>query len=133
MRNIPVIVEKASDGYFWCRTDKEINGSIMLSGCGKNVAEAKKDLLNCYHEAMADAKSNNEKLENVEFKYIYDLVSFFNYFSFLNVSEVAKRAGINPSLMRQYTSGVKRAGEKTYMRLAECVGKITKDLTAASF
>ena len=105
----------------------------MLSGCGETVAAAKKDLLDCYNEAKADAKENGESFEDVEFTYSFDLVSFFNYFSFLNVSDIAKRAGINPSLMRQYTSGVKNAGEKTYSRLAECINNITKELTAASF
>lgn len=70
---------------------------------------------------------------SVEFHYQYDLQSFFEYFSFLNVSEIAKRAGINPSLMRQYTSGVKAAGEKTYARLSDCIDRITKDLQVASF
>jgi len=49
------------------------------------------------------------------------------------VSDIAKRAGINPSLMRQYTSGVKTAGEKTYERLSSCIEQIKKDLNAASF
>lgn len=133
MRQIPIIVEKASDGYFWCRTAEEINGNTMLSGCGATVADAKKDLLDCYNEAKADAKESGESFEDVEFTYSFDLVSFFNYFSFLNVTDIAKRAGINPSLMRQYTSGLKNAGEKTYNRLAECIGNITKELTAASF
>lgn len=133
MKKIPVVVEKASDGFFWCRTAEEINGTTMLSGCGETVAAAKKDLLDCYNEAKADAKENGENFEDIEFTYSFDLISFFNYFSFLNVSDIAKRAGINPSLMRQYTSGVKNAGEKTYSRLAECIKDITKELTAASF
>jgi hypothetical protein len=70
---------------------------------------------------------------DVEFHYQYDLQSFFEYFSFLNVTEIAKRAGINPSLMRQYTRGIKNAGEKTYTRLTECMSNITKELCAASF
>ena len=133
MRQISVIVEKANDGCFWCRTAEEINGNTMLSGCGETVADAKNDLLDCYKEAKADAEENGETFEEVEFIYTFDLVSFFNYFSFLNVTEIAKRAGINPSLMRQYTSGLKNAGEKTYNRLAECISNISKDLTAASF
>lgn len=77
-------------------------------------------------------ESGNKPYE-VEFCYQYDLQSFFDYFSFLNVSEIAKRAGINPSLMRQYTCGIKNAGEKTYERLAGCIANITKDLQVASF
>jgi hypothetical protein len=67
------------------------------------------------------------------FEYKYDLRSFFNYFSFLNISEVAKRAGINTSLMHQYTSGVKNAGEKTYERLSLCMEDIKKELQVARF
>lgn len=133
MRVITIVVEKANDGYFWCRTAEEINGNTMLSGCGKTVADAKRDLLECYKEAKADAEESGEVFEDVEFTYTFDLVSFFNYFSFLNVTDIAKRAGINPSLMRQYASGLKNAGEKTYNRLAECISNITKELTAASF
>lgn len=133
MRKIIVTVKKASDGYYWCRTAEEINGNTMLAGCGKTVAETKADLLDCYGEAKADAAENGEEFETVEFTYTFDLASFFNYFSFLNVTDVARRAGINPSLMRQYTSGLKNAGEKTYNRLAVCINDITKELTAANF
>ena len=133
MRVITSVVEKASDGYFWCRTAEEINGNTMLSGCGKTVADAKRDLLECYKEAKADAEESGEVFEDVEFTYTFDLVSFFNSLSFLNVTDGAKRAGINPSRRRQYASGLKDAGEKTYNRLAECIGNITKELTAASF
>ena len=69
----------------------------------------------------------------VDFEYIYDLQSFFEFFSVFNVTEVARRAGINPTLMRQYTSGVKKAGEKTYAKLSSCINDIRKDIIAASF
>ena len=42
-------------------------------------------------------------------------------------------AAVNPSLMRQYTSGVKTAGEKTYERLSSCIEQIKSELQAASF
>ncbi len=87
------------------------------------------DLLDCY----AEAKEFEKDLPDVEFIYKYDIQSFFNYFSYLNVTDIARRAGINPSLMRQYTSGVKKAGEKTYKRLSVCVNKIEEDLKAVSF
>ena len=78
-------------------------------------------------------KENPTKIELFDFIYKYDIQSFFNYFSYLNASDIARRAGINPSLMRQYISGVKKAGEKNYQRLSACVGKIKEDLRAISF
>ena len=51
----------------------------------------------------------------------------------LNATDIARRAGINPSLMRQYTSGVKTAGETTFGKLNACLNKIKSNLQAAVF
>lgn len=121
-----VTVEKGSDGYFWCHTEIDKGG---YTGCGETVAASKNDLALC----MEEAKEAGDLQEDVELEYKYDLQSFFNYFNYFNMNEVARRAGINPSLLRQYTSGCKKAGEKTYLRLSECFHSIKKDLQAASF
>ena len=91
--------------------------------------EAKKDLAACLDEA----REAGDMKGDLTLEYKYDLQSFFNYFAYFNVNEVARRAGINPSLLRQYSSGCKKAGEKTYERLSECFSNIKKDLQAASF
>ncbi len=129
---VTVTVEQAKDGSFWCYTNDNI-GKVGLNSCGESVAAAKQDLMNCLALAKEDAEENGGKFPDVEFEYKYDLQSFFNYFSFLNVSEIAKRAGVNPSLMRQYSKGIKHAGEKTYERLANCMNDIKRDLAAATF
>ena len=84
-------------------------------------------------EAKDSLEAEGKVFPEVEFTYKYDLQSFFNYFSFLNVSDIAKRSGVNPSLMRQYASGIKNAGEKTYIRLASCIQNIGRELETASF
>ena len=132
MRKVLVTVSQASDGTFWCHTEKDVYGT-GLNAVGQTVKEAKDDLLACLEEAKADYEESGKTAEQIEFRYQYDLQSFFDYFSFLNVTEVAKRAGVNPSLMRQYTRGIKTAGEKTYERLTACMASITKELQAASF
>ncbi|MCH4182053.1 MAG: pilus assembly protein HicB [Prevotella sp.] len=132
MKKVRVTVEKASDGNFWCRTEEEINDTFLTSE-GATVEEAKKDLLDCYEEARLDAEEEGKEFKKVEFEYKYDLQSFFNYFSFLNINEIARRAGVNPSLMRQYKGGFKNAGEKTYERLSKCINDIKRELQAAYF
>lgn len=132
MVKVTVVVEQACDGTYWCHTDENI-GKVGLNACGNSVVEAKKDLMECLAFAKEDAKENGEDFPEVEFEYKYDLQSFFNYFSFLNVTEIAKRAGVNPSLMRQYSRGIKKAGEKTYERLSLCMSDIAKDLSVATF
>lgn len=132
MQKVTIIVEQASDGNYWCRTVEDVGG-VGLNSCGATVEQAKQDLMDCYHEVKEDLEEQGKSIPTVEFVYKYDLQSFFNYFSFLNVSEIAKRAGINPSLMRQYNRGIKNAGEKTYERLAACMDSIKVELQAASF
>ena len=121
-----VTVEKSSDGNFWCRTEI---GNGGYNGCGATVEEAKADLLDCLEEA----REAGDVSDGITLEYKYDLQSFFNYFNYFNMNEVARRAGINPSLLRQYSSGCKKAGEKTYERLSACFNSIKKDLQAASF
>lgn len=132
VKKILVIVEKSADGYFWCYTEQPVGG-VGLNACGATVEEAKADLLECYDEVKEDNKENGIDTPDVEFEYKYDVQSFFNYFSFLNVNEIARRSGINESLLRQYVSGKKKAGEKTYKRLADCIRSITLEMQAATF
>lgn len=127
-----VTIERAKDGSYWCRTESPIVGGYLTS-TGSTVQEAKEDLAECMAEAKEDLEAEGKTFPEVEFTYKYDLQSFFNYFSFLNVSDIAKRSGVNPSLMRQYASGVKNAGEKTYQRLAACVQNVGRELQAATF
>ena len=127
-----VTIERAKDGSFWCQTENAIFGGY-LTATGSTVLKAKEDLVECLEDAREDLKAKGKTFPEVEFTYKYDLQSFFNYFSFLNVSDIAKRAGVNPSLMRQYTSGVKNAGERTYQRLSACVQSIARELETATF
>lgn len=132
MEKVLVTISQASDGSFWCHTETDVYGG-GLNAVGASVKEAKADLMSCLEDAKADYEECGNTPYGVEFYYQYDLQSFFDYFSFLNVTEIAKRAGINPSLMRQYTRGIKNAGEKTYERLSKCMGSIIKELQVASF
>ena len=129
---VKVSVYKSDDGTYWCHTEKEVYGT-GLNGSGNTVSEAKLDLFSCLESAKEDYISQGKDPNPVEFEYVYDLQSFFEYFSVFNVTEVARRAGINPTLMRQYTSGVKKAGEKTYAKLSACISDIKKDMMTASF
>ena len=124
-----VTVEKGADGNYWCSTEIGDGG---FNGCGATVEEAKKDLEACLEEAREAGDIKGE----LTLEYKYDLQSFFNYFDYFNVNEVISCImlnWINPSLLRQYSSGCKKAGEKTYERLSECFGTIKRDLLAASF
>jgi len=129
---VKVIVEQAADGGFWCYTEDSVNG-VGINATGATVEEAKRDFMDCVEEAKADCLEEGREWRDAVFEYKYDLQSFFNYFTFLNVSDIAARSGVNPSLMRQYSRGIKKAGEKTYKRMSACLNDITRELQAASF
>ena len=131
-KKILVTVEYGLDKTYSCYSETPIGDYALVDGDGETVAEAKADFLKAVEECR-EANPDDKRYTGLSFEYKYDLRSFFNYFNFLNVTEIAKRAGINPSLMRQYTTGAKTAGEKTYNRLAPCIDQIKAELQAASF
>lgn len=129
---VTVIIEKAKDGYYSCYAEDDLPG-FGLSGFGESAEAAKEDMLKSYQEMKEIQAEEGKEVPELEFTYKYDMQSFFDYFSFLNVTKVAELAGINPSLMRQYTSGVANAGQKQYDKIRVAIGKISKELSAATF
>ena len=127
-----VVVEKASDGGFACYTD-EIFDNFMLAGYGDTSEEAIKDMLASYEETKEYNAERGVETPKLKFEYRYDMQSFFNYFSFLNVTKVAEKAKMNPSLLRQYASGKTKASAKQYSRVKTVVNKMAEEILAAQF
>lgn len=127
-----IVFEMAKDGGCSCYMEESVPDFGLL-GYGETPQEAKDDMLKAYQEIKEILKEEGKTPVELEFVYHYDMKSFFEYFDFLNVSKVAERAGINPSLMRKYTSGVANAGEGQYLKLQKAVHSIAKELAAANF
>lgn len=127
-----LIVEKAADGGFWCYPDADFEG-WGFSGFGETAKEAISDARLGYEEERKARAADGLDTPDLEFTFRYDLQSFFNYFSYLNISKVGEIAGINPSLMRQYVSGAAKAGQKQYDKISKAVAHISKELAVAHF
>ena len=127
-----IVFEMARDGGCSCYMLEDVP-DFGLCGFGNSPREAKADMLKAYEEIQEILVAEGKKPTELEFVYHYDMKSFFEYFDFLNVSKVAERAGINPSLMRKYTSGVANAGEGQYLKLQRAVHSIATELAAANF
>lgn len=104
-----------------------------LLGFGDTPQEAKADMLQAYEEIKEMLKEEGKPVADLDFVYHYDMKSFFEYFDFLNISKLAERAGINPSLMRKYVSGIVNAGEGQYIKLQNAVHSIANELANAHF
>ncbi len=124
------LIEKGKDGTFGIFTP-HIESTII--GEGKTVAEAKADFENSVREIIAAYTENGEQLpedlNNIDFVYKYDLASFFDYYSFINVSQFAKWAGINASLMRQYKAG-QYISEKQMSKIETTLHRVGQELSA---
>lgn len=129
---VTVIMEKATDGYYSCYVEDELEG-FGLMGHGATAEEAKNDMLTAYEEIKEIFQEEGKNIPDLEFIYKYDMQSFFDYFSFLNITKIGEMAGINSSLLRQYASGAAMAGQKQYDKIKECISKISKELSMATF
>jgi hypothetical protein len=61
----------------------------------------------------------------------FDLTTFFEQHSYLNISTVATRAGISPILMRQYASGNKFPSVERVKTIETAIREIGKELGKA--
>lgn len=101
-----VAIEKQNDGtYIAYNMDSD---KFTAIGSGATITEAKEDFFNSIEELKETYQENGdvipaELLEVPQFK--FDLASFFEFYSFINVTAFAKMIGINSSLMRQYKKG----------------------------
>lgn len=101
-----VTIEKQSDGTYIAYNTEENESSLI--GTGTTVSEAKDDFFNSIQEVIETLEAMGEQVPDYllgepEFK--FDLASFFEYYSILNVSAFARFVGINDALMRQYKKG----------------------------
>jgi len=125
------LIEKGKDGTYGIYTP-DINSTII--GDGNTVAEAKADFENSVQEVLAAYREHGDKLpeelKSIEFEYKYDLASLFNYYSWINVTQFAKIAGINAGLMRQYKAGITYISEAQTRKIETALHKLGEELTA---
>ena len=105
-----------------------------ISAQGNSVDEAKSNLLEAINEYIAMYKQIDKpvpkEIVNPEFEYKYDLASFFNYFNWINVSNLAKKTGINASLLRQYKNKITFASENQTKKIQHSINLLGNELAA---
>lgn len=102
-------------------------GKYGLAGYGATVDAAVADLLLARKEYI----ENGIDYPELDMSFKYDLWAFFDKYP-LNATLLAHQIGINPSLMRQYISGVKKPSQKRVEQIEDGIRQIGKELTAIS-
>jgi hypothetical protein len=95
---------------------------------GENLVLDSATTLQALEKKIRKALQDFENLSEVEFEYAYDLTIFFEKFNFLNQSKIAELAGINPSLIRQYSSGNKQPSKEQVLKIEKAIREIVGTL-----
>ncbi|MBX3240841.1 MAG: hypothetical protein KIT80_15155 [Chitinophagaceae bacterium] len=132
MKKLQLILEKG-DGELWGRIEGK--GDFMPVTVGKNAKEVIKNitgLISDYlkHEGKEDKAWKNIDVSGLTFDLVYDIQAFFTEHDYLTASLIAKRAGINPGLMRQYSSGVKYPSAVQAQKIEQAIKEVGKELSS---
>lgn len=127
-KKLTVIVEASSTGFGTFSDDL-----AGITGYGKTIPEAKKDFIDALQAVLdlnAEEGTPDPDLNdgNFEYTYKYDLPSIFAHFGMLDVTNFAKRIGLNASLLRQYKAGLAMASERQKKRIEKGLHDLGREL-----
>lgn len=128
---VTIQVEKGKqEKNFSCFMVEELP-DFALAGYGNTAKQAIEDMYVAQKEIKELLEEEGKLMPELEFVFQFDIGSFFDYYSYLNMSGVAKKAGINASLMRQYSMGIHEPSKKRKQQILECLHQIAKELQTA--
>lgn len=127
---LEVIIEK-NEGVLWGRVEDK--GKFLPTPYGETInslSQNLKELITEYvaNEGKDDTFWNKVDANNLELDLKYDLQAFFHQHEYLNASAIAKIAGLNPGLVRQYSSGVKNPSAEQAKKIEDAIHKIANKL-----
>jgi len=118
---ITMVVEKTNTGY----------SAYAKEAAVFTVASDLNELYENTEEALSLAFDREVRRD--EFQLHIDLPQFFKYYRVLNAKFLAKRIGMNPTLLSQYVSGTKSPGPKQVHRILTGIHEIGKELSDLKF
>lgn len=123
---VKAIIETGKNLNFDIYTDDDSLG-FMLLGQGKSIEEAKMDLENSKEEmkAVYDVEGENFDFDNLEFEYVFDIVSFLKYSPF-TLTGLSKATGINSKQLSHYVTGYRKPSQKTIKRIQSGVSNFAE-------
>jgi len=122
MKTYKLIIEKGEDG-FWGRIE---TNEDLITSFGKSINHLKSSMM----EALELYFEEFEKpMPKIEFELVMDIQEFFVINDYINISTLAKRIGMNSSLLRQYSKGIKFPSLKQVNKIESAIRKIGKELS----
>jgi len=122
MKTFKLIVEKGEDG-FWGRIEDKEN---LITSFGETIDHLRttmEEAIELYYDELA------EPMPKFEFELVMDIQEFFLINDFINISTLAKRIGMNSSLLRQYANGIKFPSLKQVNRIEIAIRNLGNQLS----
>ena len=128
---LQLLIEKAAGKDVSGRIENK--GNFMpntIAGSVKKVIDNIKELIIDYqeHGGNKDPFWKKVEVDDLDFDFVYNLQAFFMEHDYLNISSIARLAGLNPGLVRQYASGVKHPSKAQAQKIAKTVKTLAKNL-----
>lgn len=121
MSKYKLIVEKNKDGY-WSQVE-ELPGVFSSGNSIPNLIENSKEAIELYLE------NSEEKVKRIQFELVMDIQEFFKINDFINITSLANRIGMNSSLLRQYSKGIKFPSVIQVAKIEKEIKQIGKELS----
>ena len=119
VQNFDIVVSKGDNDNVWGIIHY---GDDLLTTVGKNIKELKAN----FNEQFEDFYQLDRK--KISYKVLYELSTFFEQFDFLNLAAIARKAGINDALMRQYKAGIKYPSEKQVSKIEVAIHELLNEV-----
>ena len=120
MKRLKLIIENNADGY-WSQIEKY----PTVFSSGETIAElidSSKEALELYFETI------DQPVPKINFELVMDIQDFFKINEYINITSLAKRIGMNSSLLRQYSKGLKFPSLEQVGRIEKAIKQIGKEL-----
>jgi predicted RNase H-like HicB family nuclease len=120
-KKIVVIIEKTDTGF----SAYSENYPVYTTGVSINeLLENTNEAFSLYFE------DKNQDTQQIYFE--IDFKQFFQYYKVINSKALAKKIGMNPTLLSQYVRGHKRPSEQQSRRILYGINKIGQELAEMS-
>jgi|WetSurMetagenome_2_1015567.scaffolds.fasta_scaffold277067_3 predicted RNase H-like HicB family nuclease len=136
MKMVHAVIEPSKDGYGLYYATPSLEG---ITSFGETLDEVKENALTVLKELVEVYTENKEtlpedllgvNLDELKIKFSFDLRYYFEHYSYLNLTEFARKIKINPSLLRQYRKGLAYSSEKQFQEIRNGFHFIAKELQA---
>lgn len=120
---INLTIERGEDRKLWGTLSYNEN---LITDFAENIPDLEikmKSLLKDFEGLESD---------QIEFVHHYDVYALFQRFDYLKISSVAKHAGMNAALLRQYASGVKSPSLDQAKKIEQALHRLAAELSEAS-